>query len=127
VNSREHFYWTDDVGYRDTPTLDDDIDEILQEEELLASFVVKPGAGLNNLVTDADDIQMLVKWKCKSIKEKVWLSNLRTRLPNRNVDEFWDGDVQVLFLFTSSFISYIFLLIIILTAYSLKQDVKMSG
>jgi hypothetical protein len=51
----------DDAGYHDTPTLDDGIDEILQEEELLASFVVKPGAGLNNLVTDADDIRMLVK------------------------------------------------------------------
>jgi hypothetical protein len=38
--------------------LDDDIDEVYQEEELPPSFAVDPGAGLNDLVGDADDIEM---------------------------------------------------------------------
>jgi hypothetical protein len=40
--------------------LDDDIDEVYQEEELPPSFIVDPGVGLNDLVRDADDIEMLV-------------------------------------------------------------------
>jgi hypothetical protein len=52
--------------------LDDDIDEVYQEEELLVSFIVDPGAGLDDLVGDADDIQMpVVKQKWKPIKKKV--------------------------------------------------------
>jgi hypothetical protein len=47
-----------DSGYHDTPTLDDDVDEVYQEEELPPSFVVDPGAGLDDLVKDADDIKM---------------------------------------------------------------------
>jgi hypothetical protein len=39
--------------YHDTLSLNDDIDEVYQEEELTPSFVVDPGAGLNDLVEDA--------------------------------------------------------------------------
>jgi hypothetical protein len=34
----------------DTLTLDDEVDEVYQEEALLASFVIEPGAGLDDLV-----------------------------------------------------------------------------
>jgi hypothetical protein len=44
VNPHEWLYTPGDVGYHDTLTLDDGIDEVYQEEELLASFVVEPGA-----------------------------------------------------------------------------------
>jgi hypothetical protein len=37
------------------------IDEVYQEEELTTSFIIEPGAGFNDLVGDADDIQMSVK------------------------------------------------------------------
>jgi hypothetical protein len=56
VNPREWLYTPCDVGYHDTPTLDDDIDEVYQEEELTASFIVELGGGLDDLVGDADDI-----------------------------------------------------------------------
>jgi hypothetical protein len=89
--------------------LDDDVDEVYQEEELPPSFVIDPGAGLDDLVGDADDIEMhvVVKWKQKLIKKKVWLPRLRTRLPDRDADEFWNY-LEVLLLFITSFISYIF-------------------
>jgi hypothetical protein len=38
--------------------LDDDIDEVYQEEELPPSFIIDLGAGLNDLVGDANDIEM---------------------------------------------------------------------
>jgi hypothetical protein len=66
VNSHEQLYTSGDAGYHDTSTLDDDIDVVYQEEELPASFIDDPGAGLDDLVGDTDDIQMLVvkqKWK----------------------------------------------------------------
>jgi hypothetical protein len=44
VNPHEWLYTPGDVGYHDALTLDDGIDEVYQEEELLASFVVEPGA-----------------------------------------------------------------------------------
>jgi hypothetical protein len=88
--------------------LDDDIDEVYQEEELPPSFVVDPGAWLKDLVGDADDIEMLVvKQKRKPIKKKVWLPRLQTILPDHDADEFWNY-LQVLFLFITSFILYIF-------------------
>jgi hypothetical protein len=70
--------------------LDDDVGEVYQEEELPPSFVVDPGAGLDDLVGDVDDIEMsiVVKRKQKSIKKKVWLPALRTRLPDHDADEF---------------------------------------
>jgi hypothetical protein len=78
-----------DVGYHDTPSLDDDVDEVYQEEELPPSFIVDSGAWLDDLVGDADDIEMpIVKQKWKPIKKKVQLPRLRTRLPDRDADEF---------------------------------------
>jgi hypothetical protein len=54
------------------------------------SFVVDPGAGLDALVGDADDIEMpvVVKQKTETNKEKVRLPRLRTRLPNHDADKF---------------------------------------
>jgi hypothetical protein len=60
VNPREWLHTLDDAGYHDTPMLDDDIDEVYQEEELAPSFIIDPGAGLDDLVGDADDIEMSV-------------------------------------------------------------------
>jgi hypothetical protein len=44
VKPREWLYTPGDDGYHDTLTLDDDIDEVYQEEELTASFVSSLGA-----------------------------------------------------------------------------------
>jgi hypothetical protein len=72
VNPCERLHTLGDVGYHDTLMLDDDIDEVYQEEESQPSFVIDPGAGLDDLVEDADDIEMLVvKQKWKPIKKKV--------------------------------------------------------
>jgi hypothetical protein len=53
--------------------LDDDVDEVCQEEEFPPSFIIDPGAGLDDLVGDSDDIEMpvVVKQKWKPIKKKV--------------------------------------------------------
>jgi hypothetical protein len=53
-------------------------------------FIIDPGAGLNDLVGDAGDIEMpvVVKQKWKPIKKKIRLPRLRTRLPDRDADEF---------------------------------------
>jgi hypothetical protein len=72
VNPHEWLHTLSDAGYHDTSTLDDDVDEVYQEEELSSSFIIDPGAGLDDLVGDADDIEMLVvKRKWKPIKKKV--------------------------------------------------------
>jgi hypothetical protein len=77
MNRRELLHTLSDDAYHDTPTLDDDVDEVYQEEELPPSFVVDPGAGLDDLLGDADDIEMpIVKQKRKPIKKKVWLPRL---------------------------------------------------
>jgi hypothetical protein len=55
-------------------------------------------------------------------KEKDLLPRLRTRLPDRDADEFWNY-LQVLILFISFFILYIFANIV-LTTYSFKKDVE---
>jgi hypothetical protein len=73
---REPHEWLDILGdtrYHNTPTLNDDIDEVYQEESS-SSFVVEPSVGLEDFVGDVDDIQMHVKRKHKPIKEKVSLS-----------------------------------------------------
>jgi hypothetical protein len=90
VNPREWLHTPGDVGYRDTLTLDDDIDEVYQEEELSPSFTINPAAGLDDLVRDADDIEMpiVVKRKWKPINRKVRLPRLRTRLLDRDANEF---------------------------------------
>jgi hypothetical protein len=56
VNPHEWLYTMGNVGYHDTPTFDDDVDEVYQEGELPTCFVVDPGAVLDDLVRDADDI-----------------------------------------------------------------------
>jgi hypothetical protein len=70
--------------------LDNDVDEVYQEEELPPTFIVDPVAGLDDLVGDADDIEMsvIVKQKQKPIKKKVWLPRLRSRLPDHDADVF---------------------------------------
>jgi hypothetical protein len=89
VNPREWLYTPGDAEYHDTPILDDDVDEVYQEEELPASFVIDPGAGLDDLDGDTDDIQMHVaNQKQKSIKKKVRLPRLTTRVPDCDADEF---------------------------------------
>jgi hypothetical protein len=50
VNPSERLYTVGDAGCHDTLMLDDDDDEVYQEEELAPSFIVNPGAGLNDLV-----------------------------------------------------------------------------
>jgi hypothetical protein len=90
VNPRERSHTPGDAGYHDTLMLDDDVDEVYQEEELPPSFVVDLGAGLDDLEGDADDMEILVvvKRKWKSIKKKVQLPRLRTRLLDHDADEF---------------------------------------
>jgi hypothetical protein len=90
VNPHERLHTSGDAGYHDTLTLDGDNDQVYQEEELPPSFVIDPGAGLDDLVGDVDDIEMLVvvKQKWKPIKKKVRLPRLRTRLSDRDADEF---------------------------------------
>jgi hypothetical protein len=90
VNPHERLHTPGDTGYHDTPTLDDNVDEVYQEEELPPSFIIDPGVGLDDLVGDADAIEMpvVVKQKWKPIKKKVRLPRLRTRLPYRDANEF---------------------------------------
>jgi hypothetical protein len=90
VNPHKRLHTPGDAGYHDTPMLDDDVVEVYQEEELPPSFIIDPGAGLDDLVGDADDIEMpvVVKQKQKPRKKKVQLPRLRTRLPDRDADEF---------------------------------------
>jgi hypothetical protein len=71
VNPSEWLHTLGDVGYHDTPTMDGDVNEIYQEEELSASFVVEPSLGLDDLVGDTDDIQTPEKRKWKPMKKKV--------------------------------------------------------
>jgi hypothetical protein len=73
VNPHEWLHTLGDAGYYDTPTLDDDVDKIYQEEELPPSFIINLGAGLDDIEGDADDIEMpvVVKQKWKPIKKKV--------------------------------------------------------
>jgi hypothetical protein len=65
VNPHERLHTTGDVGYHDTLTLDDDVDELYQEEELPPSSVIDHGVGLDDLVGDADDIEMPIIVKQK--------------------------------------------------------------
>jgi hypothetical protein len=90
VNPCEWLRTLGDAGYHDTLMLDDDVDEVYLEEQLPPSFVVNLGVGLDDLVGDADNIEMpvVVERKWKPIKKKVWLPRLRTRLPDRDTDEF---------------------------------------
>jgi hypothetical protein len=72
VNPRERSYTPGDDGYPDTLTMNDDIDEVYQEEELPTSFIFDPGVGLDDLVGDTNGIKMpVVKQKRKPIKKIV--------------------------------------------------------
>jgi hypothetical protein len=62
VNRHERLYTPSNAKCHDTPTLDDDVDEVYQEE-LSPSFIIEPGVGLYDLVGDAVDIQMPMKQK----------------------------------------------------------------
>jgi hypothetical protein len=71
VNPREWLHTPGDAGYHDTLMLDDDVDEVYEEKELPPSFIPDPGAGLDDLVGDGDDVEMsVVKRKGKPIKQK---------------------------------------------------------
>jgi hypothetical protein len=72
MNPRERLDTPGDAGYHDTLMLNDDVDEVYEEEELPPSFVVDPDVRLDDLVGDADDIEMpiVVKRKRKPIKKK---------------------------------------------------------
>jgi hypothetical protein len=65
VNPHERLHIPGDAGYHDIPTLDDNIDEVYQEEELPPSFIINPGAGLDDLEGDVDDIEMPIIVKRK--------------------------------------------------------------
>jgi hypothetical protein len=72
VNPHEGLHTPGDAGHHDTLTLDDGVGEVYQEEELPPSFVIDPGARLDDLVGDADDIEMPdMKQKWKPINKKV--------------------------------------------------------
>jgi hypothetical protein len=71
VNPCEWLYTPCDAGYHDTPALHEEVDEVYQEEELLASFIIEPDTGFDDLVGDVDDIQTPQKRKRKLMKEKV--------------------------------------------------------
>jgi hypothetical protein len=58
VNPREQLHTPYNDGYHDTLMLDDNVDEVYQEEELAPSFIIDPGAGLDDLVRDDDDMEM---------------------------------------------------------------------
>jgi hypothetical protein len=77
VNPCEWLHTPSDAGHHDTLMLDDDIDVAYQEEELPPSFVINPGVGLDDLVGDANDIEMhVVEQKHKPINKKVRLPRL---------------------------------------------------
>jgi hypothetical protein len=59
VNPRERLHNLGDAGYHDTLMLD----QVYQDEELPPSFAVDPSAGLDDLVGDGDDMEMLVTVK----------------------------------------------------------------
>jgi hypothetical protein len=58
---KQRLYTLVDARYHDTLTLDYGVNEVYQEEELPASFVVEPGARFDNLVGDADGMKIIVK------------------------------------------------------------------
>jgi hypothetical protein len=60
VNPREWLYTSTDVAYYFD---DEQVDEIYQEEELSAPFIVEPGAALDYLVKDGVDVTGFQKQK----------------------------------------------------------------
>jgi hypothetical protein len=88
VNPHEWLHIPYDVGYYDTPSLDGDIEGVYQEEELPTSFIVEHDLGLDGLAGDADDIQTSENQKQKPSKKKIQWSSLRSRVQDRDTDEF---------------------------------------
>jgi hypothetical protein len=66
------------------------VDDIYQEEELTTYFVIEPGATVDSLVGDGDDVTILQKRKRQSVKKKpTWWSALeRRRQLHTDPDEF---------------------------------------
>jgi hypothetical protein len=66
------------------------VDDIYQEEELTTYFVIEPGATVDSLVGDGDDVTILQKRKQQSVKKKpTWCSTLeRRRQLHTDPDEF---------------------------------------
>jgi hypothetical protein len=60
VNPREWLYTPTDAAYHFG---DEHVNDIYQEEELLTSFVVEPGAALDSLDGDGANVTVLQKWK----------------------------------------------------------------
>jgi len=86
VNSRERLFTPSFGGYEFN---DDQADEVYQEEELPSSFVIEPGAGLNSLVGDSNDITIVAKRKQGPKKKKVTRQTLGWRRQlDREADEF---------------------------------------
>ena len=69
-------------------TLRPEVDEIYQDEELPTSFDVEPGTGIDNLVGDLEDIHVPEKRKRKQTKKRVTWSALKSRILDRDADEF---------------------------------------
>jgi hypothetical protein len=88
VIPREQLRTPCDAGYHSTQ-IDGEVDEVYQEEELPTSFVIEPGAGLDSLVGDCDNITVPNKRKRQAPKKRVRWSGLGRRgQHNRDVDEF---------------------------------------
>lgn len=47
MNPHERLHTPSDAGYHDAPTLNDDVDEVYQEEDLSPSFIVDPRKALH--------------------------------------------------------------------------------
>jgi hypothetical protein len=87
------------------------VDEIYQKEELLTSFVIKPGAALDSLVRDGVDVTVLHKQKQQLVKKKPTRSALEWRRQlHIDLNEFWQ--VKFLYYFDAQW-----LLIYLLTWY----------
>jgi hypothetical protein len=74
VNPRERLFTPGVGGYKFN---DDQANEVYQEEELPSSFVIEPGAGLNSLVGDSNDITIVAKPKRGAEEEKSYEANFR--------------------------------------------------
>jgi hypothetical protein len=87
INPCEWLYTPCIAGYHDNPTLHEEVDEIYQEEELLATFVVDPSTRLDNLVWWYIDYS---KAETKTNQEKSLMAWFKSRVQNHDVDEFWN-------------------------------------
>lgn len=85
VNPRERLYTPGDDGYHDSG----DTEEVYQDEELPDSFIVEPGAGLDNLVGDVADVETSTMRKRKRKQLKTTDRDVDDRdVDDHDVDEF---------------------------------------